>query len=355
MVDVQRESVCQIRLARKIDRLASEVWGNNRRTVIVGRHESLADALERVSRFAASDSPVLITGETGTGKELFARALFLLSERRHKPFLSINCAQYHDGQLIASELFGHRRGSFTGAVADHRGMFDEANGGTIVLGEGEIVPVGGTQAKHVDVRVVTATSRDLMPMVERGAFRLDLYYRLRTLHVVVPPVRARGSDWELIAGFYLDQLRATRGFEKSLSPASRELMSAYSWPGNVRELRGVVDAGFHLSTGDAIEPAHFAEQLESSSRADQWSRIPLIADRPDPLQRMLDGEETFWDAVHRPYLRRELSRGEAREIIARGLERTRGSYKKLLPMFNLAADDYLKFMDFLRHQQLKPD
>lgn len=376
MIGTRGESICQARVARQVDRLAAERWGGKKQTVVIGRDDRLVDALERISRFAVSDGPVLITGETGTGKELFARALFLLSERRHREFLSINCAQYHDGQLIASELFGHRRGSFTGAVADHRGLFEEADGGVLfldevgelsppaqamllrVLGEGEIVAVGSTQPKHVDVRVVAATSRDLVPMVEAGTFRSDLYYRLRCLHVVVPPVRERGDDWELIASYYLDQLSAKRGGEKVLSADARALMANYEWPGNVREVKSVVDTGFHLSDGQVIEPRDFLEQLENIGRTEQLRRIPASREEAaglEALRRMLETHASFWDVVHGPYLARELSRAEARVIIERGLERTRGSYKRLLPLFNMQSTEYLKFMDFLRHQRLKPE
>jgi transcriptional regulator with GAF, ATPase, and Fis domain len=372
MIADRKESACQHRLARQVDRLAADLWGGTRPTVLIGRHGALEECLEQVARFATSDSPALITGETGTGKELFARALFLLSDRHHRSFLSVNCAQYQDGQLIASELFGHKRGSFTGALADHRGLFEEGDGGVVfldeigeltlgaqamllrVLSEGEIVPVGGTQAKRVDVRVITATSRDLKPMVQQGTFRADLFYRLRCLSVVVPPLRDRGEDWELIASYFLEQLRAKRRTDKSLSEESREMMRAYPWPGNVREVRSVIDTGFHLSNGPRIEPRDFAQQLESIARADQLGRIPIARDTMDAVRRMFDDHESFWDVVHHPYLRRELSRAEVREILAQGLDRTRGSYKGLLILFNMAPTDYLKFMDFLRHQQLKP-
>jgi transcriptional regulator with GAF, ATPase, and Fis domain len=376
MIARHEESVCQTRVARQIDRLAAERWGGEKPTVMIGRDDRLVEALDKIARFAASDGPVLITGETGTGKELFARALFLLSERKHRQFLSINCAQYHDGQLIASELFGHRRGAFTGAIADHRGMFEEADGGAIfldevgelspaaqamllrVLGEGEIVPVGSTQPKRVEVRVIAATSRDLVPMIASGAFRPDLYYRLRCLHVVVPPVRARGNDWELIAGYYLDRLRAKRGWDKRLSVDARALMGNYSWPGNVREVKSIIDTGFHLSDGALIEPRDFLEQLETASRSEQLRHVPVILDGTGGVgafERMLEQGATFWDAVREPYLARELSRQEARLVVERGLAKTRGSYKGLVALFNMQTAEYLKFMDFLRHQRLKPD
>lgn len=376
MIATREDSVCQAKVARQIDRLALDRWSGTKPTVLIGRDERLIDALEKIARFARSGGPVLITGETGTGKELFARGLFLLSERSHKQFLGINCAQYHDGQLIASELFGHRRGSFTGAVADHHGLFEEAHGGVLfldevgelsppaqamllrALGEGEIVPVGATQARQVDVRVIAATSRDLGPMVHAGTFRSDLYYRLRCLHVVVPPVRERGRDWELIASYYLDQLTRKRGREKRLSAEACAVMETYDWPGNVRELKSVVDTGFHLSETELIEPRDFVEQLERASRAEQLRQIVLSRDgaqAAEALRRMLDERETFWDVVHAPYLARELSRGDARSVIERGLARTRGSYKRLVVLFNMPPSDYLKFMDFLRHQRLKPE
>lgn len=362
----------QLDIACLVSKLASAKWGDRSPTSIIGVHASLDAALEKVARFAASDSPVLITGETGTGKELFARALYLMSDRRDRPFLSVNCAQYHDGQLIASELFGHRRGAFTGAVADHKGLFEEGDGGVIfldevgeltlpaqamllrALGEGEIMPVGSTRAKHVNVRVVAATSRDLKPMVESGRFRPDLYYRLRYLHVVVPPVRDRGDDWELIAEHYLRRLCARGPSRKSFSAEARRTLREYHWPGNVREVRSIVDAGFHLSRAESIESRDFAEHLEQAARCSQLGRVPTVGRVADLVARMTGGRESFWDVVHAPFMTRDLSRAEAREIVLQGLTATRGSYKRLVALFGMAEDDYLKFMDFLRHQKLKP-
>jgi DNA-binding NtrC family response regulator len=420
----------QTELARRIQSLSIDQWGERKRTVLIGLHETSVELQRRLLQYAQAESPVLITGETGTGKELYARALYLLSARRRKPFLSINCAQYHDGQLIASELFGHRRGAFTGAVADHRGVFEEADGGVVfldelgelsfpaqamllrTLSEGELIPVGDTRPRSVDVRVIAATSRDLRAMVAAGQFREDLYFRLRFLQLRVPPLRERGEDWELMLRYYLElQTRAT-GAHKRFSAASYHMLSEYGWPGNVRELRGVVDSAFHGSERELIEPPDFAEELEvcrpgdvrcsppvSGSRngngmgigevpaGHRWPAgdapalaaqshpfgIPVVAHAdarhpasytpPAPgsasvgglLTRMLASEGTFWTLVHDPYMQREINRIEVRQVVAAGLRQSGGSYKRLLSAFGVAPSDYLRFMDFLRHHKLKPD
>jgi DNA-binding NtrC family response regulator len=372
--ELPHEGRRQTPVARVIHQRAVERWGEAQPTLIIGRHVSLESALERISRLAGSEAPVLITGETGTGKELFARALYLLSKRNGMPFLTVNCAQYFgESQLIASELFGHRKGSFTGAVSDHRGVFEEAHRGVVfldeigelapcaqamllrALSEGEIVPVGETRSRRVDVRVVAATNRDLNSAVDAGRFRVDLYYRLRYLQIQIPAVRQRGGDWELILDHYLRRLSAARAQEKAFSPEAVELLRGYHWPGNVRELRGLVDTAFHVSEGEVIEPHHFAEALEDAARAQQLQKVPL-GDRGERLlERMARGEGTFWQLVHLPYLDRQMSRSEVREVLAAGLTRTRGSYKKLLSVLGLGPHEYLKFMDFLRHHRLKPD
>jgi transcriptional regulator with PAS, ATPase and Fis domain len=359
-------------IARAIEALTARKFGRKRRAVIVGTHPRLGDALERAQRFAGSDSAVLLTGETGTGKELFARGIYVLSPRVDKPFLAVNCAQYADSQLMASELFGHRRGSFTGAVADHRGVFEEANGGTVfldeigelslasqalllrALSEGEIVPVGDTRARPIDVRVIAATSRDLQPMIDAGRFRADLYYRLRSLHVRVPAVRERGGDWELIAAHVLRSLADDRTREKQISAATHEFMAAYAWPGNVRQLKGIVDLAFHMAEGTMIEPCHFVSELEAESRNAQLAKVPMVTVAESIIAGLAEGQGSFWDLVHRPYMEREINRQQVREVVALGLDAARGSYRRLLDLFGVAADDYLKFMDFLRHQRLKP-
>ena len=357
--------------ARAVRRRSTRRWGRGRATVVIGRHRKLEGALDRIVRFAASESPVLITGETGTGKELFARALLLMSRREDKPFLCVNCAQYLGEQLIASELFGHKRGSFTGAVAEHRGVFEAANKGTVfldeigdlplaaqamllrTLSEREVVPVGGTTPRRVDVRIVAATSRNLDQMVTEGKFRADLYYRLKCLPVEVPPLRQRGEDWELIADYYLDRLGTGDHGRKRLSREAIRVLRTHPWPGNVRELRSSVETGYYVTSERIIRTRDIWEALEhrSNSRQLNWS---TGFDAHAVCERLETGEIDFWSGVRSEFMRRELNRAQVRAIIADGLTRTRGSYKGLVELFGVAQEDYLKFMDFLRHHRLKP-
>lgn len=385
-----RES--QTDLAIRIAELSTEQWGSQRRTVLIGRDPSMIEAQHRLLQFAQADSPLLLCGETGTGKELFARALYLLSRRRRKPFLAVNCAQYHDGQLLASELFGHRRGSFTGAVSDHRGVFDEADGGVVfldeigelslpaqamllrALSEGEIVPVGDSHAHPIDVRIVAATSRDLRPMLEKGLFREDLYFRLRFLQVRVPALRDRGNDWRLLTSHFMQSLNFSRRDEKIVSPDTLDLLDGYRWPGNVRELRSIVETGYHLSGGSTIRREHIAGALEESSTHGTSSTSTSVSPTSDSATfvvpgrgagvlsvsayqtytRMRSGGESFWDVVYQPFMARDLNRAECQAVLDLGLAETHGSYKRLLALFRVDAGDYLRFMDFLRHHRLKP-
>ncbi|MCY3677078.1 MAG: AAA family ATPase [Gemmatimonadetes bacterium] len=361
----------QTELAQDIRRRSLERWGPSLETVLVGRDESLQESLRRLVRFAAAESPVLITGETGTGKELFARALYLKSLRSTQPFLSVNCAQYLGDQLVASELFGHKRGSFTGAVSDHRGVFQDADGGIVfldeigdlphagqamllrVISEGEIVPVGGTRTKQVDVRVVAATNRSLDQMVAKGNFRKDLYYRLQCLRVAVPPLRDRGNDWSLIAEHFLRLLGQARDTVKVLSGEARRTLANHPWPGNVREVRGCVETGFYLSETGKIHTVDFWEALEHDARTNELDGVPLVDPR-EYCDRLCSGEVDFWTLVHRSFMDREINRTQVRAMIAEGLRRSLGSYKGAAELFGVKPGQYLKFMDFLRHHRLKP-
>ncbi|HUC44584.1 MAG TPA: sigma-54 dependent transcriptional regulator, partial [Candidatus Sulfotelmatobacter sp.] len=225
----------------------------------LGDSPAFAAARELLSRVAPSDSSVLISGETGSGKEMAAKLLHARSPRHGRPFVVVECAALQE-DLLQSELFGHERGAFTGADRAKPGLFEVANGGSIFLDEiGEVSPaaqvkllrvldastfrrVGGTAELHVDVRVIAATNRDLTALVRQGLFREDLYYRLRTIAVEMPPLRARAGDVELLAGHFVRRLNARYGFEKRIGAEAMALLHRHPWPGNVRELLHAVEA-----------------------------------------------------------------------------------------------------------------
>jgi transcriptional regulator with GAF, ATPase, and Fis domain len=223
-----------------------------------------------IRRVAESNSSVLITGESGTGKELVARTLHFNGARAAKPFIPVNCTAFPEG-LIESELFGHVRGAFTGAVSTKRGLFEEADGGTLfldeigdmslgmqskllrVLQDRQIRPVGGNQNRPVDVRIITATNRDLKIDVESGRFRKDLYYRLNVIPIHIPPLRERPDDIPLLAEAFLRKHGGGRSY--TLSSASLSRLKRCSWEGNARELENVIERAVAFSKSDRLEPA----------------------------------------------------------------------------------------------------
>ncbi len=239
--------------------------------VIIGRSPVHLAVLDKVGRVAHTDATVLICGETGTGKELIARAIHSNSRRRDKPLIKLNCAALPAG-LVESELFGHEKGAFTGAITRRIGRFELADGGTIfldeigelpadtqakllrVLQEHEFDRVGGTSPRRVDVRVIAATNRDLLKAVNEKAFREDLYYRLSVFPILLPPLRQRSEDVPLLVRFLLDRFATRIG--KSVDCVSQETMQrliAYSWPGNIRELENVLERAVILATGPTLE------------------------------------------------------------------------------------------------------
>ena len=240
---------------------------------IIGNSAILKSVLEQVELVAPTDSTVLIQGETGTGKELIARAIHALSSRRNAPFVTLNCAAI-PATLLESELFGHERGAFTGAVTQRIGRFEMANGGTLFLDEiGEIAPdlqakllrvlqeqeferLGSARTTRVNVRVVAATNRDLMQMIEAREFRADLYYRLSVFPVSLPPLRDRPEDIPVLARFFMTKYAARLNKTLDSIPSSTmEAMLAYDWPGNIRELQNFVERGVILSRGLGISAA----------------------------------------------------------------------------------------------------
>jgi len=250
----------------------------------IGDSPEFCRLLNLVDRVAPSDSTVLITGETGAGKERVAKLIHARSPRRSRPFVVVECAALQES-LLQSELFGHERGAFTGADRAKPGLFEVANGGTIFLDEiGEVSPatqtkllrvldtstfrhVGSTREIRVDVRILTATNRDVPAMVRQGLFREDLFYRLSTITVEVPPLRARGSDVDLLARHFVAVLNERFGFNKQISEAALQILRRHSWPGNVRELLHVVEAALVLCEGSCVQPEHLPAALRSSKLA----------------------------------------------------------------------------------------
>jgi len=269
-------------------RLRDEVAGRYGLSAIVGASPQMEKVREMVRLAAASEAAVMVLGETGTGKELVARAIHFLGRRAARPFVAVNCGAIPEN-LVESELFGHKKGSFTGAVSDRDGRFVQADTGTIFLDEvtemrrdlqvkllraievHEVQPVGSTETLKVDVRIISATNRDPMECVRDGEFREDLYYRLNVFALPIPPLREHRQDIPELVGAYLSR----RGYgPDAVSKAALDLLAEHDFPGNVRELQNVIESGLILSGGKAIQPEHIADRLipSLSLRASEASR-----------------------------------------------------------------------------------
>lgn len=253
---------------------------------LIGQSPEMRRLKDRISRVAKASGCALVRGESGVGKELVSRAIHRLSPRKDRPLLCVNCAAI-PSDLMESQLFGHKRGAFTGAEKDHAGLFQQANTGTLFLDEvGEMnlegqakllrileghpfLPVGDTKEITVDVRVIAATNRDLRDYVREKRFREDLYYRLSVFELVVPPLRDRGRDIEILTQHFLDHFRAQHGRPNlQLSEKARQRMLEYKWPGNVRQLRNVIDSAVVLAAGNIIQPSDLSLQDVGVERLD---------------------------------------------------------------------------------------
>jgi DNA-binding NtrC family response regulator len=302
------------------------------------------------------DAKVLITGESGVGKEVVARLIHDTSPRRQAPMLAINCAGIPDS-LLESELFGHERGSFTGAYQDRQGLCAAANHGTLFLDEvcemtprmqalllrflesGETQRVGCDKPNgRTNVRIIAATNKDVCKCVAAGEFREDLFFRLNVLHIVVPPLRERREDLPALIDHFLSLYSAQRGIDvPALAPCARERLAAHHWPGNVRELR------------NAIESAMMRVENGSATTAGQTAGAPQAPSVARTLyDRMAVGGESFWPVVYDPFMARDITRQDVREIIRLGLQQTFGSYRILISAFHMRPDEYKRFLNFLR-------
>jgi transcriptional regulator with PAS, ATPase and Fis domain len=250
---------------------------------MLGEHPKMTEVFRVVAKIAATTSTVLIVGESGTGKELVARAIHEGSQRRDKPFMAINCAAIPD-TLIESELFGHEKGSFTGANAREFGIFEAANGGTVFLDEigemnvsmqakllraiqeKEVRRVGGKTNIPLDVRIVSATNKELEQEIKRGAFREDLFYRLNVIRIDLPPLRERGNDVKTLAEFFVKKYSLSTGIAvDGISRPALKLLMNYTWPGNVRQLESVIERSVLMAESNYIEPADLPAEISATS------------------------------------------------------------------------------------------
>jgi two-component system, NtrC family, response regulator AtoC len=321
-----------------------------------------------IERIARADAKVLITGESGVGKELVAHAIHTGSARSDKPFVAVNCAGLPE-TLLESELFGHVRGSFTGAYRDKQGKLELADRGTMFLDEmgemtlrmqglllrfletGELQKVGTDRVVgRVDVRVVAATNRNLRELIAQGSFREDLFYRLNVIHLMVPPLRERREDIPGLIAHFLGQFtQSDAHIVREVAPATLSVLCQYAWPGNVRELENVMER--LVVTGR--HPAIRVEDLPNEIRAQQnismrprKERRRTVAD--DLYKQLIERRESFWSVVYPLYMQREITRTHMRELVRMGLEEARGNYKIVARLFNLEPTDYKRFLNFLR-------
>ncbi len=288
--------------------LRERVAGKARLGQMVGKSRAMEQLFELISKIHSTKSSVLITGESGTGKELVARALHTEGTRGTHPFVAVNCGAIPE-QLMESELFGHKRGSFTGAVADKRGLFQEADGGTLFLDEiGElslglqvkllralqerkVKPVGETEELEVDVRVIAATNRDLEADIASGAFRSDLYYRLNVIEVRIPPLRHRREDIPLLAENFLRRFTREQRRVATLTPDAMRKLETFDFPGNVRELENVIERAVALTSGPKIDAADLPDPRPTKVSAAVATEFP-----PDgiDLDQLLGEFERSW-------------------------------------------------------------
>ena len=335
----------------------------------------MVDLQNEIARVATSDAKVLVTGESGSGKELVARDIHVQSRRSQRPFVPVNCAGLPE-TLLESELFGHVRGSFTGAYRDKLGKLEAADGGTLFLDEvgdmtlrmqglllrfletGELQKVGADRVHaRVDLRVIAATHRDIRELIVRQQFREDLYYRLNVIHVVVPPLRERKDDIPLIVEHVLARLTRRAGEDgvvtlRSLSPAAMTALMGYGWPGNVRELENVIErmaVTCRKDLGDVDDLPFAIRAVQPGGARVRVERRRTVAD--ELFTRLTNGNESFWSAVYPLYMHREITRSNVRDLVRKGLTEARGNYKIVVRLFNMPPDDYKKFLNFLRKHE----
>ena len=308
----------------------------NGSTTLVCASAAMRHTVDLAKRAGESDAKVLLTGESGVGKDVLARKTHECSNRRNRPYIAVNCAGFPE-TLLESELFGHARGSFTGADRDRVGKIQMADGGTLFLDEvgemslrmqaallrflenGEIQTIG-EKAHHVDVRLIAATNRNLGERVASGDFREDLLYRLRVIEIKVPALRDRREDIPALTDYFLQ--RAPR--QLSISPEAQEALIRHRWPGNVRELQNVIEQAIWLARGSTITLEDLPEAIRNPMpRATaQHERRRQVSDQL--FEALVAGQYSFWDHIHPLFLDRDITRHDIRELVKQGSPRHQG-------------------------------
>jgi transcriptional regulator with PAS, ATPase and Fis domain len=346
---------------------------------MIGSSPAMNELKAEIERVARHDGKVLITGESGVGKELVARALGAANIRANAPFVPVNCAGIPE-TLLESELFGHVKGSFTGAYRDKPGKLEMASNGTIFLDEigemtlrmqglllryletGEIQTVGADRiAITGHTRVIAATNRNLREMIAHGQFREDLFYRLNVIHLMVPSLRERREDIPLLISHFLQTLLTKNGgrngrtgpsgyspIVRDISPEAVNTLTAYSWPGNIRQLQNVIEKLVVTGRREVIQVDDLPIELRTSSMESRPRRERRRTVADDLLKKLSTDGESFWTAVYPLYMNREITRGNVRDLLHKGLEEARGNYKIVLRLFNMHSSDYKRFLNFLR-------
>ena len=353
----------------------------------IGSSPAIAELKDEIGRVARCDAKVLITGESGVGKEVVARAIHSASPRASMPFVPVNCAGIPE-TLLESELFGHVKGSFTGAYRDKPGKLEMADHGTILLDEigemtlrmqglllrfletGEIQKVGAERVAQVhNVRIIAATNRSLQSLIAQGQFREDLFYRINVIHLVVPPLRERREDIPLLIDHFLKKFTSpgpsangngglghstngkgsTDSPVRAISPDAMSVLAQYSWPGNVRQVENIIERLVVTSRREVIQ----LEDLSSDIRSPGLNGVPPRRERrrtiaDDLFKKLVEDRESFWTAVYPLYMNREITKSSVRDLVHKGLAEARGNYKIVLKLFNMEATDYKRFLNFLR-------
>jgi transcriptional regulator with GAF, ATPase, and Fis domain len=340
---------------------------------LIGRSDAIRRIEEDVECAARSDAKVLITGETGVGKEVVSRLIHHRSSRASAPLVTLNCAGLPDS-LLESELFGHVRGSFTGAYRDKPGLLEMAPNGTVFLDEvgemstrmqvvllrflesGEIQRIGADRSHaRVNVRLITATNRDLQAQIAAGGFREDLYFRLNVIRLVIPPLRERTEDIPLLVNYFVNfYVHQHKVAPTEISAGAMDALIGYRWPGNIRELKNVVERMVLKSAGTTIRESELPSDVTRTmgvphaGTTDTGAAQPRVSQADELAALMLKHGESFWSAVYPVFMSRDLTRTDLRKIVQTGLETTNGNYRLMVQLFNMPQDDYKRFLSFLR-------